>query len=249
MLRLDSTRMRSSLALLVLLAAPLAHAADARVEFLSKQLSTASDPRVRVNAAVGLGALGVPEAIAPLCAALKDSEAIVRGAAARALGDLADPNAIPCLRARKEPSKDVQLAIGKAIAALEAPKGLYLMLDPVQDEGGSLSADDLALAESLLRGELAKLGASFAPPGESKAAAASALRSKKLKGFMLKPKANGSGAGALELRMMVLTYPEQSIKGTVKVKASAKGAKPPVLLKVMVPKLVADAADEYGWKR
>ncbi|MBI3182653.1 MAG: HEAT repeat domain-containing protein [Myxococcales bacterium] len=239
--------MRSSVALFALVAAPLAFGSDARVEFLSKQLSSASDARVRVNAAVGLGALGVPAAIPPLCSALRDPEPVVRSASAKALEELADPGAVPCLKARRvDSSPEARQAIERAIASLEAPKTLYLALEPVQDESGKLAKDDIATCESLWRGELGKLGASFAPHGESKAQAQSVIRSKKLKAFMLRPKLAAVDGGALEMKVMVLTYPDQAIKSNHKVKA--KGGKPVALLKVMVPKMVQDVAEEHEWK-
>lgn len=240
--------MRLPLALLLLLEAPWARASDARMEVLSKQLASARDPRVRVNAAMGLGALGIPGGTAPLCSALHDPEPLVRTAAARALEELQDAGALPCLRARKaELDADVRLALEQAIASLDKPGALYLALEPVQDESGKLSPEEVRLAESLLQGELTRLGASFAPRGESEAAAQTMLRGGRRRGYLLKPKLLAPEGGLLEMRVMVLTYPGQAIKSTHKVKA--RGGKAASLLKAMVPRVVEDMAQEHEWKQ
>ncbi len=244
MLRLPP--MRSPIALLLLAASALA-APDARVEFLAKQLRTSNDPRLRVQAAVSLGALGLPAVIDPLCTALKDPEPIVRAAAAKALGEMADPNALPCLKARKgDPDGSVDLAVAKAIELLQKPKALYISLEPVVVESGPLSPSDAALADELIRAELAKLGATFAPTGEAAAAAQLVIRQKKMKGFLLKPKLKAADS-SVELKLLVLTYPEKELKGTNKI--TARGAKGPAAIRALVPAVVKQAADDYEWKQ
>jgi hypothetical protein len=60
--------------------------------------------------------------LSPLIAALEDSEAAVRGAAARALGILGDPNSIEPLKRRvnEEESIHVRAMLEQALAKLEA---------------------------------------------------------------------------------------------------------------------------------
>jgi hypothetical protein len=244
--------MRPTLVLLLVLSASLAQAqTDARVTFLSKQLATAKDPRVRVQAALVLGASQDPAAVTPLCNAMKDPEAVVRSAAAKSLGDLRDSRAVACLSERKkDASADVQLAVAKALELLARPGGkspLYVSIDPVVDKSGDLPPDVLKLAEELLKSKLTKMGANFAPPGESKAAALSLIRSKKLKGFLFKVNLQPTATNGLKIDLLVMTYPEQSIQGSWNVKAA--GAKPADLLKLMVPKVVDDAAEDLEWSR
>src|SRR5208283_4273847 len=91
---------RQSLCALLLLAASGASAdADARWAFLVRQLTTAQDPRARVQAALTLGATEDPSALAPLCKALGDPEPLVRAAVARSLPSLHDAAALDCLLA------------------------------------------------------------------------------------------------------------------------------------------------------
>src|SRR5512132_3826983 len=107
--------MRSTLALIAFLFAPVAAAqGNARIEFLTKQLNSAKDPRARVQVALGLGATKDPAAVAPLCTAIKDSDPVVRSAVARALGDLRNAKAVPCLDGAKNDSDaDVKAAVAK----------------------------------------------------------------------------------------------------------------------------------------
>jgi hypothetical protein len=223
--------------------------ADAKLDYLSKQLATAKDPRLRTQAAVILGASKTPAAVTPLCRALKDSEAVVRSAVARAIAELRQPSGLSCLKSHKEFNPEVRTVVANALAALAAAasvKSLYVALEPIRDETGNLSSEDLKLAESLLREKLGRMGARFAPAGESKSAAQSVVRGKGVKGYLLRPKVNVVGAG-LKFDLLVMTYPEQSLKGTYNVKAS--GAKPPALLKAMVPRVVDDAAHDLEWNQ
>ena len=250
-------RMRPTLALIALLLSPLAAAqGDARIVFLTRQLTTAKDPRARAQTALVLGASKDPAAVGPLCGALKDPEAFVRSAAARALGDLKDPSAGACLKAaRADSDADVQQAVARAIEALTAPVAptgptagtLYVAIEPIIDKTGGLPPDTLKLTEDLLRSKLAKLGASFAPSGEDRAAATSLIRSRKLKGWMLRLQVVPHANNGLKISLLCMTYPEQAIKGDYSVKAS--GAKQPDLLKLMVPKVVDDAADDLEWSK
>jgi hypothetical protein len=50
----------------------------------------------------------------------------------------------------------------------------------------------------------------------------------------------------LKLELLVMTYPEQAIKGAFNVKAS--GAEHGVLLKLMVPRVITDASEDLDWK-
>ena len=243
------------LVLATLLAAPPVRAEDARVTFLARQLKTAKDARVRAQTVLILGQTGSPEAVAPLCEALKDREPVVRSAAAGALAEVKGPGALDCLKAAlSELDATVKTAIEKAIATLTAPTpvvgtgALYVNLEPIQDKVGSLSEAALALTEKLLRDRLTGLGASFAPANEDKKAAAALIKLKNLRGYQLRlqllPGATPTG---LKAEMLIMTYPDQSLKGSWQVKAA--GGKPEAQIKALVPRLVDDAANDLEWKR
>lgn len=224
-------------------------AEDARVTFLTRQLSGAKDPRVRAQTVLLLGQTGSDSAVPPLCGALKDGESVVRSAAVAALGELRSEAAITCLRsASAEADPSVKSAIDKAVAAgAITAGGLYVQVEPVQDKIGDLPVELVALAERLMREKLDTLGASYAPQNEDKKSAANLIRAKKLKGFLLRMQLMpGSSDKGLKVEMLVMTYPEQALKGAWNVKAA--GAKPESLIKAMVPRVLEDAAADLEWK-
>jgi hypothetical protein len=51
----------------------------------------------------------------------------------------------------------------------------------------------------------------------------------------------------LKIEMLIMTYPEQALKGSWNVKAA--GGKPESLIKAMVPRVVDDAASDLEWKK
>lgn len=243
--------MRTSFVLgLTLLSLAARAQSNPQMTFLTRQLATAKDPRARAQNALLLGATGDGSVMGPLCRALKDPEAVVRGAAAKALGDLREVRAVTCLRERaSDPNADVQFAVAKAIASLEPAQGsLYVSIAPVADKTGGLATqEDLLLVEDLLRRKLFAMGVRFAPPGEDKRAASAVLKQKRLQGWLLMVTLHPHTNGGLKISLLCLTYPEQSIRGDYTVKAS--GAKARDLLKLMVPKVVDDAAADLEWSR
>lgn len=243
----------ASFLVLSLFAASALAAEDARVTFLTKQLSTAKDPRVRAQTALLLGQTGSESAVAPLCGILGDKESIIRSAAASALGELGTESAVDCLtRALGESDPSVRAAMEKALARKGATGpagggGLYVNVEPVQDKVGTLSQDAVALADKLMREKLSALGASFAPPNEDKKAAASVIKAKKLQGYQLRLQLlPGSSEKGLKVEALIMTYPDQALKGSWNVKAA--GAKPETLIKAMVPRVIDDVANELEWK-
>ncbi|MFO0594200.1 MAG: HEAT repeat domain-containing protein [Myxococcaceae bacterium] len=227
----------------------VAHAEDARVNFLIKQLAGAKDARVRAQTLLLLGQTGSDDAVPPLCGAMKDGESVVRSAAASALGELRTNASITCLKGLKETDPGVKAAIDKGIAAGAIESGtLYLSVDPVEDKVGDLPSNLVQLAEQTMRDKLNSYGASFAPVNEDKKQAASLIRNKKLKGFQLRMQLlPGSSEKGLKVEMLIMSYPEQALKGTWNVKAA--GGKPESLIKAMVPRVVDDAANDLEWKK
>jgi hypothetical protein len=224
-------------------------AADARVTLLAKQLTTTKDPRVRSQTVLLLGQTQSSDALAPLCASLKDPEQIVRAAAASALGELHTDAAIECLKASLgESSPDFRAALQRAISASAVAKGsLYLNVEPTADSVGGLDQRLVSLAHETLTRQLTSLGAAFAPAGEEKRAAQALIKARALRGFQVRMQVSpGATEKQLKVEMLIMTYPDQSLQGSWNVKAS--GGKPEALIRAMVPKVVEDAAGDLNWK-
>ncbi len=221
---------------------------DARVTFLVKQLAAAKDARLRAQTVLLLGQTGSESAVAPVCSVLRDPEALVRSAAASALGELRSGAAITCLKsAMGETDPGVRAAMTKALAqgAITAG-GLYLQVEPIQNKV-DVPQEILALADQVMREKLSALGANIAPRNEDKKSAASLIRAKKLKGFQLRMQLlPGSSDKSLKVEMLIMSYPEQALKGSWSV--IAVGGKQEKLIKAMVPRVVDDAAKELEWK-
>ncbi len=241
--------MRQAFVALLVVSFAASAAEDARIPFLSKQLAGAKDARVRAQTVLLLGQTGSDSAVTPLCGALKDSESVVRAAAAAALGELRSNAALTCLKGvRTEADTSVRAAIEKALSQAPVTAGaLYLNVEPVQDKVGDLPGELVALADQLMREKLSELGANFAPVNEDKKSAASLIRVKKLKGYQLRMQLlPGSSEKGLKVEMLIMSYPEQALKGTWNVKAA--GGKPESLIKAMVPRVLDDAASDLEWK-
>ncbi len=217
------------------------------MSFLAKQLKTAKDPRVRAQTVVILAGTLSPAAIAPLCLAMKDVEVVVRAAAANALGELHLPDGLTCLHAALgDRDALVRAAVQRAIDFKPVvPGGLYFSLEDINDKVGVPPAV-AQLANELLKQKLTSIGASFAPPGESKPQAQTVIKARKLRGYLLRVNLLPNAANGLKLEILVMTYPEQSLQGSWNVKAS--GAKYENLLKVMVPRVIDDASEDLEWK-
>jgi len=113
----SSRRALLSLALLLTVSSAVA---TPGLDELVDQLKNASDFRVRVSAALQLGKSLTGDAAAPLEAALDDSNASVRAAAAAALKNLGDQAALPALQAhRGDKSEAVRAQVKAAIRSLE----------------------------------------------------------------------------------------------------------------------------------
>lgn len=235
--------------IVLFLSAPAFSAEDARVTFLLKQLSGAKDPRVRAQTVLLLGQTGSDAAVTAVCGVLKDGESVVRSAAAAALGELRTDAAMACLKgALSESDPGVRAAMEKALAQGSVPTGaLYVAVEPVQDKIGDLPSNVVELADKLMREKLASMGASFAPTNEDKKSAASLIRARKLKGYLLRMQLlPGSTDKGLKVEMLIMTYPEQALKGSWNVKAA--GGKQESLIKAMVPRVLDDAAKDLEWK-
>lgn len=243
--------MRSGFALWVVLMSSAAFAEeDARVTFLVKQLAGAKDVRLRTQTVQLLGKTGSDAAVSPVCALLKDSDAILRSAAASALGEIRSEAAIACVKAAmgNENDSSVRTAMTKAVSQGAVASGaLYLQVEPIQDKIGDLPSNVMALADQLMREKISAMGGVIAPPNEDKKSAESLIRARKLKGFQLRLQLlPGSSDKGLKVEMLIMSYPEQALKGSWNVKAA--GGKQESLIKAMVPRVLDDAAKDLEWK-
>lgn len=130
--------------------------------------------------------------------------------------------------------------------ATVTPGGLYVSLVPLE-AAATLPPTAGPLAEKELHDKLAAFGAAFAPGGEDKKAAIGVIKAKSLKGYQLKLALTpGANEKALEVNLLVMSYPEQALKGNWSVKAS--GGKQEKLIHAMVWRVVDDAAGDLDWK-
>jgi len=243
---------RQSLCALMLLAAGGASAqADARWAFLVRQLTTAQDPRARIQAALTLGATEDASALAPLCAALADPEPLVRAAVARSLPNLHDPKALDCLTSHgTDPDPLTRQEVAKAVASLQAtsarrPK-VYVAVTPVVDDSDPpADASLLSLAQTRVVSRLRWMGAQVAPEAEDKATARATLASERLQGFQIRTRLAKKGT-ELAVVMVCLSYPDQQVLGEVTGRAS--GGRPEDALRALVPRLLQDLAETLEWK-
>lgn len=244
--------MRPALPLpLVILVASSAFAAeDARVTFLLKQIATTTDVRVRAQTMLLLGQTASEAAVTPLCTALKDQDSLIRASAASALGSLRLPAATDCLKsALGESDSTVRGELEKALSQGSVSNGaLYLNIEPVQDKVGGLPDAVVGLADKVMRQKLAEtFKASFAPTNEEKKSASALIKARNLKAFQLRLQLlPGSTEKSLKVEMLILSYPDQALKGSWNAKAS--GGKPESLIKAMVPRVLDDAAADLEWK-
>jgi hypothetical protein len=167
-----------------------------------------------------------------------------------ALAQLGVASAIDCLRAKQDdPEEQVKNEIARAIAALEAarakPPELYIAMAPVADKTASLPPEVVKLTEERVRARLQAMGGVFAPSNESRAAARKVIKSKRLKGYMLKVELDSTPAGGLRVNLVCFTYPEKSLLGEVNVKAS--GGQAADMVRALAPKVIEEAAETFNW--
>lgn len=228
--------------LLAALFAAYSASAEGRVGFLIEQLKSASDFRVRTQAALALGASDAPAATAPLCDALDDTSDSVRSAAAAALGKLKNPAGLPCLKnhlADRNPS--VRSVIERSANALEGsawpakppPPGpndtFYVAIGPVTDKTGRADKTVEQLVGSTIQDKLLSMrGYAVAPQGENAGAARRVIQQKNLRGFLLQtrvepPRSSENGL-TIQVRVTMWTYPAKALQGEFSPKLTMSGA-------------------------
>lgn len=224
---------------------------DPRVAYLTRQLRTAQDARVRAQAALVLGKSEEVAALPPLCEGLKDESGVVRGAAARGLEELQELDAIPCLQgALEDRDPSVRTAATKAYKSLTTIRDrqpwLYVAMRPMK-VADSFDAELGPMAEARLKRRLGDLGVRWVPDAESKAAAKKVLAKQKLMGVVLMPELVAHGDKGLRMKVLCLSYPDERLLGQVEVKAS--GGRPVDLVKALVPHAITQMADIFEESR
>ncbi len=127
---------RSVWTLVLLLLAGSLWAAEDKVAFLTEKLSDPSSFKVRLKAAVLLGRLSDGRAVEPLAGALQDRNYVVRGAAARALGNLGHPMAAsavkPMLELLSDEESFVRTETRRALERLSGEKSLPVLVEALE---------------------------------------------------------------------------------------------------------------------
>ncbi|MGZ3479440.1 MAG: HEAT repeat domain-containing protein [Myxococcaceae bacterium] len=219
---------------------------DPRIAYLSRQLATATDPRVRAQAALTLGTTEAPGALEPLCGALQDPVPLVRAAVARSLPELHDLAALDCLVAHAgDSAPDSQGEIRRALALLrrlkERAPTVDVWVDPVRDPSTP------PLGEVLCGEARAHLVKRLAWAGARSEAVESASRraGPPARAYLLQPTLLRGDGGAVVLAGVCLTWPGKQILGEVRV--TGRGGTPRDLVRALVPRLVQDAASTFEW--
>lgn len=217
---------------------------DPRIAYLARQLATASDPRVRAQAALTLGTTEAPGALRLLCEALADPVPLVRAAVARSLPELHDLAALDCLVAHAgDSAPDSQGEVRRALALLRKVKEraptVDVWVDPVRDPSTP------PLGEVLCGEARASLVRRLAWAGARSEAVEAAAKRTAAPAYLLKPTLLRGEGGAVVLAGVCLTWPGKQILGEVRV--TGRGGTPRDLVRALVPRLVQDATSTFEW--
>ncbi len=231
----SSRRALLSLALLFSVSSALA---TPGLDELVEQLKGAGDFRVRVSAALQLGKSLSGDAVLPLAAALDDSNASVRAAAAAGLKNLGDQAALPALKAhRSDKSEAVRAQVSAAIKTLEeerltGPKPRVLVKIGMMKNGSGVKSKRIEneLADSSRRklGELPGVRVLAAdgsgPNSDASSGRPSTVPMVMVTGNVSELKASREGRSitySASVEYVLHTMPEQAIAAKVSGRASA----------------------------
>jgi HEAT repeats len=224
---------------------PRAAQADPRTSYLTDQLKSNDDYRVRTQAALALGASGDNAAVKPLCDALGDSNASVKVAAAAALGKLGKPAGLPCLESalKRESALSVKTQIEKSVTALrsggssaggapapplpDAKTKVYVAIQVTNKTSRGAGEVDALIRSAMQEKLLAKPGFAVAPKSETPAQGGPIVKSKKLKGFFLIATVEApiyeGGNLSQTVRISMWSYPEKALQGEFAPKLTQSG--------------------------
>lgn len=236
-------------ALVALTALSSSASADARTDYLVRLLSTSDTFRVRAQAAISLGRTeSSAEVVQALGRALEDAHPAVRTAAAASLERLADPAALPALRAaRSDRDASARRAIRSAERTLErladrqprttepdtaTPAGdarYYVGIGLPGTQQPSIDRGTLQRAQDFLKQQVASMdGVRVAPDGENNRAAERILREARLTGYyvdssIVRIEETGAGTRAV-VSVIVGTYPGRDMRAILQGAATVPGA-------------------------
>jgi hypothetical protein len=208
--------------------------AEPTVENLVARLQESKDFRVRMQAALALGASEKRDAIRPLCQALDvDESQSVRSAAAAALGRLR-LGGQECLERgfKREQSELVKASIEKALVRLGVTPGpaikestrYYISIGATSDQSGRRDGKlDQIVRDAMRRSATMIDGFAVAPDNESQADAEKLLtQHKRLRAYHLLPKIPkpeyAGGNLRVQIEVAMFTYPTKALLGSFSVK-------------------------------
>jgi hypothetical protein len=225
-----------------------AHAEDAKVTLAKdkiKESNPNNDVTMRTSAALTLGASNDDAAADPLCAALSDSNEVVRQAVAVALKRLNRTKTLPCLQARQpiEKSDATKIAITRAIEAISSngdgggadmpikdnPSAkYYISLSTVANSTGRTQTEVEKIVLKSIRKKLDDAGVvQIAPTTETADKARDVMKSRKMKGFYLAIAVDQfdykDGNLRVKVKIGVFNYPGKSLLGNVDKTLTAPG--------------------------
>jgi HEAT repeats len=241
--RVAQLLLASALCVGLLLASSTAFAGRSVAE-LAERLRNASDFRVRVQAALALGASKSDDAVTPLCDGLEDTNATVRSAAAAGLGRLGKQGGLTCLdkRAKKESNASVKSQIQRSIGQIKsggggstgmarAPDGstkYYVAIAATKNKGDRNASEIDRIVQAAIRKALLANGAmAVAPSGETAAQAQAVMRKHKVRGYLLQPTVEAPKYAdsklTIRVRVTMFTYPNQALQGEFAPKLTQSG--------------------------
>lgn len=238
-----------------------AQAAD-NIEQLKEKLLKNDDFRVRTQAALALGATADAKAVPPLCSGLKDGNDSVRAAVAAALGKLQKGGA-DCLKARlkEEKTDNVKKMIEKAIRLVEEAQAgpvlgpstkFYVTIGKTTDQTGRGGTEVDGLVRATMRKAAGSLrGCAVAPDGESDEQAKRRLRkAEHVEGYLLQPKVfppeTSGGNVVVRIDLLVFSFPDKSLQGSVTQEAGMPGTKSPATENRLIEAVAQRAFEEFG---
>ncbi len=210
------------------------------VSEIADRLRNADDFRVRVQAALALGASHSNAAVSPLCDGLNDRNATVRTAAAAGLGRLKKRKGLGCLnkRLKSEANASVEFQIKRAIKDIggggelsRAPNGStkwYVAVAPTKNKGGRRASEIDAIVQAAVRKTLlANQSIAVAPSGETSSQAQSIFSKHKVRGYLLKPiveaPAYADAKLTIRVRLTMFSYPNETLQGEFSPKLTQSG--------------------------
>jgi len=204
--------------------------AEPTVAELSGVLRTATDFRMRVQAALVLGASKDTVAVAALCDGLSDTNSTVRASAAAALGRLRMQTGLECLERQelREQNQSVKTQIEQAVLDIDqantpsrAPDGStywYVVVAPsINKSTRSVKDVDRVVQAAVRQVLLANPRVALAPIRETVEEGRAIVSQHGIRGYMLQPTVEafeyGGGSLSVSLRLTMLSYPDQTLQG------------------------------------